>query len=111
MEQGDTINVTFLTSGFGDPIDLTGASVFWRAYTQKHGVVDKTIDPLIEKAVGSGITIVPSPPSFVVALDREDTIDLSPDVYYHEVTVVNALHEYITVSWGLMTITETENRP
>ncbi len=89
-------------------VNLEGASIEWCVYAQNNGVpVASPI--LIEKTSPSEIEIVESPASVLITLSGADTHGLTDGVYYHELTVVDALHSRSTVTTGLLTVTLTEN--
>jgi hypothetical protein len=86
---------------------LQGMVVWWRVYEQHFGIPDSV--PIIEKALPDIISI-DSPLSFTVQLYTADTISLLRN-YYHEATIADAMGEVIGGSFGIMTVTATENRP
>ena len=87
------------------------AIIYWRAYTQQYGVPIAGVAAVIEKSNVSplGVTVLESPPSFTVDLIASDTVGLLRN-YYHEATVVDVGGNTVTVAFGTMTVTETENR-
>jgi hypothetical protein len=94
-----------------DTISLHAAMISVEVFGQTHGVQDGN-PPIITKTNGSpgGITLIESPASFTVAFERADTINLLGN-YYFEARVVDSLNEFITVTYGIMTVTQTEIRP
>lgn len=82
--RGDTTNITLtLTDQDGDPIDLTGATVFFTAKPDFDNDVTDA-DAVITKEVSShtdptnGITVIP--------LTASDT-DITPGIYHYDVQV------------------------
>jgi hypothetical protein len=89
---------------------LVDTTIWWRVYEQAFGI--PTGEPIIQKSSldsPSDVIGLDSPLSFLVQLYTADTIDLLRN-YYHEATILNALQEVIGGSFGIMTVTETENR-
>jgi len=93
--------------------NLLNTIVWWRLYPQKFGIPDfgqSGVSPILEKSSLTGdIVILESPVSFTVQMHTADTIGLLRN-YYHEASIINAVGEVIGGSWGIMTVTETENR-
>lgn len=91
--------------------DLAGATVKWQAYEQQYGVPVPGVDPVIVKSSASpeAVTISESPVSFQVELAAADTVELLRN-YYFEGTITDAEGNVSTVAYGIMTVTETENR-
>lgn len=96
-----------------DPVvtpSLVDTVVWWRVYEENFGI--PTGLAILEKnSLGSpgGIVLIESPLSFTVELLTADTLALLRN-YYHEATILNALNEVIGGGFGIMTVTETENR-
>jgi|SRR6516162_3072619 hypothetical protein len=91
---------------------LVGTVIVWRVYEEALGI--PTGAPILSKSTLDSPTgdVVPleSPLSFTVQMYTADTINLLRN-YYHEATIYNAVNEVIGGSWGIMTVTMTENRP
>lgn len=91
---------------------FNGLTVWWRVYGQTLGI--PTTTAIIEKnslqSPAAGISTLDSPLSFAVQMMTEDTIDLLRN-YYHEASIVDATNQVIGGSFGIMTVTATENRP
>lgn len=97
-----------------DPND--GVSLFdaddirWRVYEQTLGIPTLGVDPLIEKSLDHGIQIEdPVLLKFYIDLEEADTVELLRN-YYHEGTVIALGGLPVTVVYGIMTVTQSENR-
>ncbi len=91
---------------------LSGCTVYWRAFEQSFGVPVPNIPPVLDKNSLSGgdVVILPSPPMTVrISFRRAETAALLRN-YYHEVTVIDEILNQDTVTVGIMTVTQTENR-
>jgi hypothetical protein len=89
---------------------LIDTVIVWKVYEQEYGVA--VGDPILVKStIDSPPSIIAydSPLSFTVQLMTADTIDLLRN-YYHEASIINAIDEVIGGSFGIMTVTETQNR-
>jgi len=108
VPQGDTTVVNFDVDP-DEGVNLSGATIIWRVYNQRNGL--KYGDPIISKATdGDGIEITdPDLLKFAVLLNRDDTIDLLRN-YFHEAKIYDSQKDGVTVTVGLMTVTETANR-
>lgn len=101
-----TINVDVTSDVAGET--LHGADIEWKVYEQMHGVRTASVNPLIVKRLGAGITVPGSPPMlFVIGLDAIDTSNLLEN-FYHEAMVTDEGGNKITVLQGVMTVTEAE---
>jgi hypothetical protein len=91
---------------------LQGTTIFWNVYDESLGI--RLGPPLLQKSSlpspPPDIVAYDSPLSFTVQMHTADTLGLPPGNYYHEATIKNAALEVIGGSWGIMTVTETENR-
>ncbi len=96
------------------PLDtLFDATVFWNAYEEKYGVPVPGVVAVIAKSSLSGmggITLIDSPPTALLTIERSDTVSLLRN-YYHETTVVDSFGNVSTVNCGIVTISPSENRP
>lgn len=107
MFAGDskTLEVT-VKDADGVVVDITGATIRWSLARS----VNST-PALLQKAVGSGITITDGPNGrFDVALANADTETLS-DAYYHEAEVILLDGTIATVVSGAVTIKRTLIKP
>lgn len=100
-------------------LDALGGSIVWRVYDQTFGIPGFENDelaevvpipplPLIEKTSESGITVGSPGDAFTVQIDSTDTIDMLR-TFFHEATLVDAQNKIQTLSYGLLTVTETTN--
>lgn len=90
---------------------LVGAIISWRVYAEALGI-PLGAPILVKSSLPSpppAITILESPLSFLVQMLTIDTLYLLRN-YYHEATIQNAAGQVIGGSWGIMCVTETENR-
>jgi len=87
---------------------LLDATVLWKVYQQQFAI--PMGPPILEKG-GPDITPIESPLSFEVQMMTADTINLTPENYYHEATIINAAGEVIGGSWGILCVTETQFVP
>jgi hypothetical protein len=98
-----------------EPIDgeiPSGSTVRWRLFEQQDGVPIVGVAPLIEKDSNSSgdIDILSSPPmTFVLYLYEDETVGLLRN-YYHEADIIDPLDSVVTVTCGIMTVTQTEIR-
>ncbi len=101
MFAGDSqlLEVT-VTNAAGDPVDLDGVqAIRWWMSWSVHAE-----PPLVEKAIGSGVTIVDaSAGRFNVTLAPADTAGLSGP-YYFEAEVIDEVGNVSTVLTGTATI-------
>ena len=68
-----------ITNADGTPFDPAGSAMeWWLAKTS-------TSDKIVAKTLGSGLAI--SPGGVNIILDSEDTYDLRPELYHHELQV------------------------
>lgn len=98
---GDTaeIIVTVTDPSSYQAIDLTGASVVWRAVRQT------TCDLALEKASPGGIDMVNSVQGvFKIFLSRDETKVLEPGRYDHVAVVTDAAGHTCTVTVGVVTV-------
>ena len=100
MFQGDSKDlVVTVSDAAGQPVDLTGASIKWRAAP----AVDSAV-ATISKATGSGIVITDAVAGeFTVSLVPADTQTLDGE-FYHEAQVTDAAGAVSTVLSGHLTI-------
>ena len=68
-----------LSNEDGSPFDPAGNDFQWRLAKTAHS------DPLITKRLGSGLVLVDG--GIDVLLASEDTADLRPELYYHELQI------------------------
>ena len=87
---------------------LVGTTIWWRVYEQQFGIPLTGATPLIIKSTPV-IIALDSPLSFQVPLLTHDTIGLLRN-YYHEASILDVTDEVIGGSFGIMTVTETQNR-
>lgn len=87
MIRGDTrtITATFVDSS-GDPIDLTGGTVFFTASSNNSPTDDTAA--IVEK----NVTSFASPTSGVatITLNSDDTNDVTPGTYYYDLQFVSS---------------------
>lgn len=96
--------------GPDDGGSLIGTTIYWRAYEQENGSPVPGADPVISKTLDDGLQITdPDLGKFVVELDATDTVELLRN-YYHEATIVDGDGATVTVTFGIMTVTPSENR-
>jgi hypothetical protein len=93
---------------------LAGCVVYWRLFAEFSGCVDPVSLPLLQKNSHSGgDVVVPNSPSpmllYSVRIHRADTAALLRN-YYYETTAVDGSGNLTTLHWGVMTVTQTENR-
>jgi hypothetical protein len=85
--------------------------IFWSVYKQQFGIPSGL--PILTKSSLASpppdIVGIDSPLSFTVQMHTADTLVLLRN-YYHEASIQNAAGEVIGGSWGIMTVTPTENR-
>ena len=102
MHQGDDKHLLIsVLDEAGDAKSLAGVlSIRWW-FAKKV----TTADALVEKSVGSGITIVGSSVDGVlqVDIDSEDTLSLKGN-FYHELEVIDSAGDIATVLRGTMTV-------
>jgi len=105
-------------------MDLSASTIVWRAYAQAFGIPavtalpspspspPLTAVPLIEKSSADGSIIVQQSPPDVcqILINRSDTVDLLRN-YYHETSLVDPAGNVSTLNCGIMTVTDTRNRP
>jgi hypothetical protein len=94
---------------------LDNVVIYWRVYPQSFGIPDFDGSPLtlIEKSTLDGsIALVSSPASMEcqIRLLRDDTAYLLRN-YYHETTMTDSAGNVSTLNEGIMTVTDTRNRP
>jgi hypothetical protein len=83
--------------------------IVWKLYEQEHGV-PTSADPVITKVLDDGTQVLdPDLLKFTVELTADDTVGLLRN-YYHEGHVVDTENNVVTVVYGIMTVTQTENR-
>lgn len=107
MYQGDTkiLEVTVKDEA-GDVVNITDTTIRWQLSKSA-----RTVPPLLSKETGDGITIVDGAAGrFDVALDPEDTVDLSARSYYHEAEIDDA-GVISTVLTGKATIRQALIKP
>lgn len=105
VSANDDVSINFDAS-----VDLTGATVTWRAFDQSYGIPTLDIDPVLEKSSvsGGGIEILESPPTqFILSIDAVDTLDLLRNYYYEALVTAPSRS---TIICGIMTVTPTEIR-
>lgn len=98
---GETVEVivTVTDPSSDKAIDLTGATVVWRAIRQI------TCDLAFEKASPGGIDIVdPVYGVFKILLSRDETKVLEPGRYDHVAVVTDAMGHTCTVTIGVVTV-------
>lgn len=106
MFQGDTKVLVFTVSQGSGTADLTDAAIRWQLAKS----VSK--EALVEKSVGSGITITDAAGGvFEVLLEPEDTEALSAGAYYYEAEVTDGDDNVSTVATGALTLTRTLIKP
>lgn len=86
-------------------LSLVDTTIWWRVYEEDFGIRVAGLPAIIEK-IGAGLD---SPLSFSVQLVTADTLELLRN-YYHEASILNATNQVIGGSFGIMTVTATENR-
>lgn len=98
LYQGDSLTAQFsVVDDEGSPVDLTGATITWRAATVSHQTV-------LDKAVGRGITVTDAAGGVCeVALAPDDTASLL-GTYRHQLRVVDATGQEAVVAEGAMTV-------
>lgn len=92
---------------------LDNCVVYLSVYEQVYGLPVVDVPPVIEKTSLSGGDIDVTDAGhqrFTVTFVGTDTVALLGN-YYHEVTIVDAADNKVTVTVGIMTVTQTENRP
>jgi hypothetical protein len=102
MHKGDTQYITVnVTHEDGTDKSLVAVtSIKWQMAKRSKGT------PILSKAIGSGVQIVGAPADGVVkvSIDPEDTEDLKPMDYYHELEVVDSDGDVQTVLIGALTL-------
>jgi hypothetical protein len=102
------IDITFVAAD-----TLAGSVVFWNAYEEQYGVPVPGVAAVISKSSLSGmgdITLIDSPPTALVTINRGDTVALLRN-FFHETTVVDSFGNVSTINCGILTISPSENRP
>jgi hypothetical protein len=92
---------------------LSGSTVYWNAYPMQFAVPVPGQPPVISYSTTAGnIVLLPSPPptSCQLKINSHDTVGLLRN-YYHETTLVDLFGHKSTLNIGVMTVTESENRP
>ena len=94
-----------------DGVSLFDADdILWRVYEQTLGIPTLGVDPVIVKSLDHGIQIEdPVLLKFYIDLDEADTLGLLRN-YYHEGTVIALGGLPVTVVYGILTVTQSENR-
>lgn len=93
MTRGDDRTLTVTASE-----DLDGADLEFTARRRPYS------DIVIHKRLGAGITLGDPTTTAVVAIDADDTDDLTPDVLYWDLQVVDTANETHTVARGRLAI-------
>jgi len=110
LPAGDDVEMT-LDIGpdiVGAENDLTGCTILWQVFGQTYGVPDGA-PPIISKSTGgNGITITGTDAQTAeMIVDRADTFGLLGN-YYHEAKIVDGTDNEISVTYGILTITNIE---
>lgn len=103
MKAGDTrkLNVTIVDEESGTPLDISSAELSWGFARNVRS------EPLVEKAVGSGISIVNGPAgSCRITINPADTQGRKGK-FYHELQVTETDGSVTTVMSGEMTLEAT----
>lgn len=100
---GNSLTIKF-DVGDGAVLLHNPEAVTWKAYGQTHGVVDDAT-VILSKNLGGGITVADSLEYFSVSLDPADTVGLLGN-YYFEAKLTDESEEVITLTQGIMTVTE-----
>jgi hypothetical protein len=89
---------------------LDGCTILWNAYPTAFGMRIAGAAAVIAKSTTDGnVMPMTSPLSFQVQLMTEDTQNLLPGNYYQESSIIDPTGQLIGGSFGIMTVTETEN--
>jgi Flp pilus assembly protein TadG len=93
-----------------DGVSLVGSTIYFRVYEQTNGVPTYDVSPVISKQTDQGIQVTDSDTwQFTVTIDRADTASLLRN-YYFETQVVDSNGKSVRTTYGIMTVTQTENR-
>lgn len=99
------------------PDPLETATVYWNAYEQQFGIPNFDLPSpsgtaaVIQKSTLDGSITIASPDNTcVIQILAGDTVDLLRN-YYHETTLVDGGGNVSTLNCGIMTVTDTRNRP
>jgi hypothetical protein len=92
---GEDISVNVPITKDGTALTITDATVTWKAYHTLTGVV-----MIKDNADIGGITINKDGESVTLAFAKEDTEDLIPLTYYHEVRILLEEAENVLVPQG-----------
>jgi hypothetical protein len=102
IHRGDDRSLTVTASASMQGADLT--------FTARHRRHSEEV--LIEKISGDGITLGPDPfTTATITIDAADTEDLTPDVLYWDLQLVDSSDEVHTVADGRLAILEDVTRP
>jgi hypothetical protein len=106
MPAGNAVDLNFDVDP-DEGVSMVGSNVFWSAFKQSFGVPQRS-DLVIKKTSDFGIQVTDSAlAKFTVSLEEADTVDLDPGNYYHEAVIVDTEGDQVTVTTGIMTITQT----
>lgn len=83
---------------------LVGALCVWSVFQMSYGIKG---DLVIKKTTDNGLQVTDSDLiQFTITLNRDDTKDLNPGNYYHELRIIDPDGKYTSPTTGIMTITE-----
>lgn len=103
-KRGDTIDLEVAVTRNDAAVDLTGADCW---FTAKRRLSDADADALIQKTLGSGITVIGNAAdgNLLVTIDPEDTDSLTRQtVLYCDVQLLEADGRVTTVASGTLTV-------
>lgn len=100
---GDTKAVTITIKDENlEILNLAGYTFNWVMY-------DSDGDIILTKTLADGLSVpTPSNGGVVILLEPEDTIDLDPDIYYHEMEITSSDGDVSTVTTGYVKITDSK---
>lgn len=91
------------------PLNLTGVQGIW--FTAKRSSLDPDADALVQKSLGSGITVVSAPAgTATITIDAADTVDIEPTVLVWDAQVKDSLGKIRTAAQGTLKITADVTR-
>jgi hypothetical protein len=106
---GDSCTINFDVDP-NDSVTLDNTEIIWEVFAQIHGIPDFEVDPVLTKTLNHGIEVTDSGHlRFAVTLERADTLALLRN-YYHEAKLIDQDNNHVTVTYGIMTVTQTEIR-
>jgi hypothetical protein len=100
---GDTKAVTVTVKDEdADILNLTGYTCNWVMY-------DGDGDIVLTKTLSTGLSVpTPSNGQVVILLEPEDTEDLEPDTYYHELEITSSDGDVSTVTTGYVKVSNSK---